>query len=228
MSKTGQLTFDLPVRPALERADFLIGPCNREAATLIDRWPDRDERCLVVTGPAASGKSHLLAVWQARTGAISLDPDVLKTVDADEILDGTQMWAVSGLEDIAGHTKAEETLFHLYNAARSHGALVISSRIPPSRLAFNTPDLATRLRGALAVAISPPDDLLIAAVLIKQLRDRQVTVRAEVIAYLLPRIERSFAAVRDLVDRLDSAALTRKRAITVPLARSVLEETDTL
>jgi hypothetical protein len=42
------------------------------------------------------------------------------------------------------------------------------------------------------------------------------------VAYVLPRLERSLAAVRQVVMALDQAALAERRPITVPLAREVL------
>jgi chromosomal replication initiation ATPase DnaA len=47
-------------------------------------------------------------------------------------------------------------------------------------------------------------------------------VEDEVIRYALPRIERSFAAARQLVAQLDAAALGNRQKITLPLIRSVL------
>jgi chromosomal replication initiation ATPase DnaA len=44
-----------------------------------------------------------------------------------------------------------------------------------------------------------------------------------VIAYLLPRMERSFAAAAAIVARLDAAALARKASITLRLAAEVLD-----
>jgi chromosomal replication initiation ATPase DnaA len=45
-----------------------------------------------------------------------------------------------------------------------------------------------------------------------------------VIEYLLPRMERSFAAAQRLVRRLDRSGLALGRAVTVSLARSALED----
>ena len=42
------------------------------------------------------------------------------------------------------------------------------------------------------------------------------------IDYLLPRMERSFAAAERLVARLDALALEQGRAVTAPLARLAL------
>ena len=72
--------------------------------------------------------------------------------------------------------------------------------------------------------IAPPDDSLLAALLIKQFQDRQLRVGEEVITYLVPRMERSFEAVARIVTAIDTTALARSRPVTVPLVREVLEE----
>jgi chromosomal replication initiation ATPase DnaA len=74
------------------------------------------------------------------------------------------------------------------------------------------------------VAIGAPDDALLAAVMVKQFADRQLQVSEDVVAFLMPRIERSFAAVGSLVAALDGLALAQHRKITVPLARQVLDQ----
>ena len=76
---------------------------------------------------------------------------------------------------------------------------------------------------AIPVAtVAPPDDALLGALLVKLFSDRQLSVGEDVVAYLLPRLERSFEAARRVVARLDRAALAGQRPITVPLARQVM------
>ena len=75
--------------------------------------------------------------------------------------------------------------------------------------------------------IEPPDDALLAALLVKQLADRQLRVEAEVVHYLVARMERSFAAVRALAAALDRASLRARRPVTLGLARAVLAELET-
>jgi chromosomal replication initiation ATPase DnaA len=83
-------------------------------------------------------------------------------------------------------------------------------------------DLRSRLAALPAVGIGAPDDTLIEAVMVKQFSDRQLRVTPDVIAYLVPRLERSLATIRTVVAALDAAALAEHRAVTVPLARQVL------
>jgi chromosomal replication initiation ATPase DnaA len=106
--------------------------------------------------------------------------------------------------------------------AEAKGHLLITSRTAPARWTVGLADLRSRLAAAPAVAIGRPDDGLIGIVLVKLFADRQIQVDGDVLAFVLARMERTFAAARALVDALDRSALAAQRRITIPLARSVM------
>jgi len=85
-------------------------------------------------------------------------------------------------------------------------------------------DLASRLRALPVVTLMPPDDALLRAVLVKLFADRQLRVDEELIAYLLARIERSFAGARAIVAELDREALRQRREVGRKLAAELLRE----
>jgi len=206
-----QLPLDLPVRSAMNAAGFVVSDSNRDAVAWLDRWPDWPGSALAVYGPAGCGKTHLAHVWQARSAARFLEPDALEHLPDREnlILDGIRL--------------PEEHLFHLINHVRSRNlSLLILDREPPARWAVRLPDLASRLASVPAVAVLPPDDTLLAAVLAKHFADRQVEVAPEVIAYLVKQIERSFLAAETAARLIDRAALARGSGISIKLARDVL------
>ena len=70
-----QLILQFENRVAQGVEDFLVAPGNRHAVDWIDRWPDWPFTALVVVGPPGCGKTHLAALWRARTGAASIDLD---------------------------------------------------------------------------------------------------------------------------------------------------------
>lgn len=219
-----QLVLDFPHRPALGEADFLVSDCNRDAVGWVDRWPSWPAPALAVWGPPASGKTHLTQVWRARSGAVVLCPRQVAGSEPSELLaDGN-----CGIIDFGGGNEDEaladpEALLHLYNSvAELRGHLLLVSRRPPARWKPGLADLASRLNAIPAVAISPPDDSLLGALLVKLCHDRQLLVGEDVLVYLLARMERSFAAARAVVESLDVAGLAERRRITVPLARDVL------
>ncbi len=215
-----QLPLDLGHRAALGREDFLVAASNAAAMDWLDRWPAWPAPALVVHGPAGCGKTHLAHVFAARAEAPVIAAAALTVAAPPRLLAEARAVVV---ED-ADRGVDEVALFHLYNLAKEHGAhLLLTARAPTAHWSTALPDLRSRLRSVPHVAIQPPDDALLAGLLIKLFADRQLRVAQEVVAYLLPRLERSFDAVRRLVAALDAAALAERREITVPLARRVLE-----
>ncbi len=225
MTTFAQLALDLGHRPALGAGDFLVAPANREAVGWLDRWPDWPAPALVLHGPEGSGKSHLVQVWRARSGAGQIAAPDLAGADPPALLAGLPSLAVEDADRAAGDDAAEAALLHLYNLAAEGGHhLLLTAPAPAARWPLRLPDLASRLRAAPVVALTEPDDALLTAVLVKLFADRQLRVRPELIALLAARMERSFAGARRLVAALDRASLAGRRAITPRLAAEVLAE----
>lgn len=213
-----QLPLDLGFRPALGRADFLIAPCNAVAVAWLDRWPAWPGTALALWGPAGSGKTHLLEVWRSRSAAVRINPVELASARVPQLLGAHQAAAVDDAD-----TADEKALLHLFNLlTERQGHLLLAAREPPARRALALADLRSRLVASPAVGVEAPDDALLAAVLVKLFGDRQLRIGEEVIAYLLPRMERSFAAAQEIVAALDRAALAGRCAVTVKLAREML------
>jgi len=214
-----QLAIDLPHRPARGRADFLVSECNAAALHWIERWPQWPQRALVLHGPAGSGKSHLAELWRERSGGVLIAGEGLSKSDPNELAGHRAV----ALDDAM--RAPERALLHLYNCVVEAGAsLLVVAREAPATWPIALPDLASRLRAAPSVAIAPPDDRLLAAVLVKLFADRQVRVAPGVIGFLLRRMERSFAAAGALAEGLDRRALGAGRPIGIALARRVLAE----
>jgi chromosomal replication initiation ATPase DnaA len=94
----------------------------------------------------------------------------------------------------------------------------------PSRWGLTLPDLDSRMRQATLARIEAPDDALLSALLLKLAHDRGLKLTPAILAHVLPRIERSAAAVRAFVARLDALALAGKRAPRLVDAKAALAE----
>ena len=199
--------------------DFMPSASNAAALAAVARWPEWPDRVLLLTGPEGAGKSHLARIWAARAGAALLGPD-----DLAGDLDGlARRNAV--IEDADRAAIPEAALFHFLNLVRERGlSLLLTARIPPGAWALRTPDLVSRLRLAPAVAIAPPDDALMRAVLVKLFADRQLAVDTSLVDYLALRLERSLDAARRAVADLDRASLDTSRRITRQLAAGLFGE----
>lgn len=220
---TRQLPFPLDYTVSMTRQDFMPAPCNAEALDQIDRWSGGTPPALVLYGPEACGKTHLLTIWQTDKNAVAFDADDLVTDKIAAQLRQSPYAVVDDVDRIAGDNEKETALFHLYNLIKErNGGLLLASSKPVAQLDVGLADLDSRLKAAAAVGIGLPDDEVLTALLVKQFSDRQVRLSEDVVRYIIVRINRSFAAVHDLVDRLDKEALSAKKPVTIALVKKVM------
>ena len=185
--------------PAPEDSDaFIVTAANRSAVDGIDRpgsWP---VRAAILTGPRKSGRSLLGRIFAAKTGGTLID-------DAE--------------------LHRETDIFHRWNEAQeARRPLLIVALSPPPLWKVRLPDLASRLTATPVFTLGAPDDVLTTMLLEKLLGLRGMQATPSVVKYINARIERSYIALMRIVDALDSAALSQHRAVTIKLARVVLQE----
>ena len=222
MSGARQLPLELALRPATGRSEFFVSQSNAAALAALDDWPRWPGGKQVLTGPEGSGKTHLARVWADASGARIVSAAALSEDDVPALADRGRV----AVEDVPGApAAAERALLHLHNLlAAKGGALLITGRGAPPRWGVALPDLASRIEAAGTATLHPPDDALLAALLVKLFADRQVQAPPALVAWLLPRMERSFAAAQRIVSRLDALALSEGRPVSRALAARVLGE----
>ncbi len=201
-----QLTFDLPGKPAHGREDYFISPGNALAVEMLERWPNWPAQKMVLVGAKAAGKTHLAQVWATDIGASVTPARQLDQADLPRLAQAPAV--IEDVPEIAGNGPAQNALFHLHNLMQAGGIpLLLTADCPPAQWNLSLADLQSRM-----------------AALQKLFADRQIQVPPSTISYLLKRMDRSFAAASDLVDRLDQAALSRGGPISRKLAALVLDK----
>ncbi len=214
-----QLALNLPVQPALARSDFMVSPANAQALAMIDTpalWPQGK---LLLVGPEGAGKSHLAQVFAHDRQAEVLLADRIRPPFAE-----AAAVVVEDAERVAGDPAAEEALFHLHNHVLQRGGLLLlTARHNPAAWGLRLPDLLSRMQATATATLQAPDDALLAAVLVKHFADRQLRVSPALIPWLVPRMERSLAAARDLAAALDARALAEGGPVTRTLAADLLD-----
>lgn len=198
MTAMGQFPLPLKWPVGDSDTDFLVSTANEAAFDHLRRWAVWPVMATLLTGPRKSGKSLLGRLFVRRTGGRLFD-------DAEE--------------------HDEETLFHAWNDAQERRKpLLLVASGQPTEWPVQLPDLRSRLAATPHVAIQEPDDRLIGDLVIKLLADRGIAPPPELASYLVPRIERSYVAIQQVVDLLDQAVLSNHRRMTLPLARKALAE----
>ncbi len=205
-----QYALDISLPVVYSPEQFMRAESNQLAYDWVMRWPDWPSNMLLLQGEFGAGKTHLAHCWQSKTQAefLVVDSEYLPMLPV--IIDGIETW------------KNEAALFHLYNHCKLENIpLLITSAQLPEQLPFTLPDLRSRLKSLPLAQIHAPDDALLSAVLIKHFSDRQLKISPEVMEYMLPRLPRSFAAISELVQKLDSDSLASGRTLTIPYVRQV-------
>jgi hypothetical protein len=178
--------------------DFLIGEPNRLAFEHLKRWSLWPVPITLLVGPRKSGRSLLGRIFVRKTGG--------RLFDNAERHD-------------------EERLFHAWNEAQAlrRPMLLIADQAPPG-WDVALPDLRSRLTATPHIQIGPPDDALLAQLIAKLLGDRGLVVSPDITEYLIPRIERSYVAVQQVVDVIDQAMLSSRGRMGLPTVRRTLTE----
>lgn len=217
---TTQLSIPLPHLQSFTRENLFVAEPNAAAFSQViapDLWGGRK---LMLVGPKASGKSHMSQIFATETAAQVIGAETL----GDDLTPPQSPIVV--VED-AHRLKPEgqEALFHLHNALAQTGLLLITARSAPRDWGLTLPDLISRMEATPIARIAPPDDSLLQALIFKHFHDRQIRPPLALVSYLLPRVERSYAGVAEIVARLDAESLARGERLSLPLARQILEET---
>ena len=221
-----QYALPLPHSEAFGVEDYSVTDSNREAFAWVDAWPNWPAPCLILYGPEGSGKTHLAGLWQKKVTARVYPAPTLDENAWKNIPPHGACVLIDDAEPIAGHAEREEALFHLYNVLKeTKGHILLTAQQEPNLWPLTLPDLRSRLCAAPAVGIQEPDDALLLSLLLKQFRDRQIAIGQDVAAYILPRIERTPAAIRSLVAELDLLSLAEHKGVSIALAKRVLEKT---
>jgi DnaA family protein len=220
-----QLALPIAMARAPTLQSFCAGP-NAAALEHLKLWVGSPTRSPVPTylwGPAASGKTHLLlAVREAlreQGAAVGwLDPTIVEPAAFDD------RWAVVLMDDA-----------HLYNAVQQHAAfswfvsaqplqrgVLAAGALPPADLKLRE-DLRTRLGWGHVFQLQVLSESERRAVLRQSADARGVFLGDDVMDFMLSRFSRDLGSLMQLLEQLDAYALQTKRAVTIPLIKSMLE-----
>lgn len=189
-----QIALPLDVRGHAGPSRIVIGDGNRSVFEAIAAPGRWPFRAAVLLGPPRAGKSLLARWFASEGGGEAID-------DADRA--------------------AENAVFHAWNRAQENGRPLLLTAGPGWRIAL--PDLASRLGGSLQLAVRAPGDAMIAELIEAHAEQRRLALGEGAAAYLVPRIERSYAVIEDVVAAIDRLSLERRSPATMSVWRDALE-----
>lgn len=225
-----QLPLSLGLKDSAVFDNYWPGP-NREATAYLQQlgggpW----EPAAYLWGAAGTGKSHLLQAVCHRAGrhgtAAMYLPLALVERFSCEALQGVEnvgRVCIDDLQIIAGRRDWEDTLSRLIDRIQAvRGGLVLTGQAPPVELGLQTPQLLSRLAGALILALKPLDDAGKLQALQLRATRRGLDLGIEAGAYLVRHYGQAMTDLFAALETLDRASLAAQRRITIPFVRNVL------
>lgn len=217
-----QLVLDIrpDAPPTLD--NFVVGGNEELVAALhAIATPSPQPGHLYLWGPAGSGRSHLLR--GALAAATGRPTACIAATEAGRELPQTPglLLAVDEVDRLGDD--AQIALFNTFNRSRSLGqTLLLAGREAPRQLALRE-DLRTRIGQCLIYEVRPLDDESRTAILATLAARRGLRLADEVIDFLMRHGRRDLPSLLAVLDALDNASLERKRAVTLPLLREMMQ-----
>ena len=224
-----QMALDIGLATGPTLGSFFAGP-NEAVLRHLELWAGEKSsastRSPVPTylwGSEGSGKTHLLKAVQdalREQGASVgwLDATLLEPPEFNE------SWAAILLDDVHRYNPVQQqAAFNWFVNAQSLQRWVLGTgALPPADLPLRD-DLRTRLGWGHVFQLQVLSEPERRAVLRQSADARGVFLGDEVMDFMLTRFSRDLGSLMELLDLMDGYALQTKRAITIPLIKSMME-----
>ena len=210
-----QQTLPLKLLPSYGRHDFIIGESNIEAVKWVDNFSKSKVNGLVIIGPVASGKSHLISTLKNKYKIIQAEEINEEKINILELKD----LIIENIEKIKNHN----FFLHVINVVKEKNyKVLLTSRLPIEKLDIKLEDLKSRLLAYSHSKILLPTDDVLRGIITKISRDKGLLLSDNVINYILSHVERSYSIINIFINELDQLSLIRKKKITIPFIKKFI------
>lgn len=227
-----QLPLGVRLRERASFETFVAGVDNEQLVIRLRTLARSGTGRVWIWGASGTGRTHLLqavvalaASAERRVGYLPLGQ--ASTIDA-AMLEGFgdfDLVCLDDLEHAVGDLALERSLFSLTRRFEEEArVLLVTADRPPAALAWSLPDIGSRWAAAEVFQVAPLDERGQAEVLRTRALARGLELPDETLRFLQRRFPRDVAALCDLLERIDIAALSAQRRLTVPFVRQALGE----
>ena len=215
-----QQLFNFQLNKSLNANDFFVSESNFYAYNLLLSWPKWEKKIINIFGERYSGKTHLIEIFLEKNKGLKVDLNDLKNYDLDRLRFNENIIIENLSEDL------DESLFYslIDTIDKYNKFLILTSNKSLNNLNIKLDDLKSRLKNCLFAEIQKPDDILIKALITKNLADYQISLDSKLIDFISKRIKRSYSKIKEFVCTIDEISLKKKKPVNLKIIKEILEE----
>ena len=215
-----QQLFNFEFNKSFNSNDFFVSESNFYAYNLLLSWPNWEKKIINIHGERYSGKTHLIEIFLEKNKGLIIDINKLKNYDLEK-LRFNQNIIIDNISE-----KLDESLFYslIDTIDKYNKFLILTSNKSINDLNIKLKDLKSRLKNCLFAEIQKPDDILIQALITKNLADCQITIDSKLIDFISKKITRSYSKIREFVCTIDEISLKKKIPINMKIIKNILED----
>ena len=173
-----------------------------------------NSKYIYLNGPNKSGKSYLANIWLQKNKAIKFNDNF------EYLINNTNNLLIDNLNK----SFDEEKLFHILNHYKLNSlSILVTSNLDINEIKFNLNDLISRLKTFTFLKINQPDDDMLINLMTKLFIEKQFIINSyDIFQYILNQTNRSYENIINIVNKLDTLSLEKKRQLTIPLIKEIL------
>ena len=144
-----------------------------------------------IYGERYSGKTHLIEIFLKKNKGLVIDLKNLNNYNLDELRFNENI-IIDNITD-----EFDENTFYSFidTIEKYNKFLILTSNKSLNELNIKLDDLKSRLKNCLFAEIQKPDDILIQALITKNLADCQITLDSKLIDFISKRITRAYTEI---------------------------------
>ena len=225
---------------------FVIGSSNRfahAAAVAVAEAPAKAYNPLFVYGESGLGKTHLLhaighyarnlypGVRVRYVNSEEFTNDFINSIRDDKAQNfqrrhrDVDILMIDDIQFLQGKVQTQEEFFHTFNTLHNaNKQVVITSDLPPKRLAGFEERMRSRFEWGLLTDVQPPDLETRIAILRKKAIQERMTAPDDVMEYIASRISTNIRELEGALIRVTAFASLNRQLVDLPLAEIVLKD----
>ena len=215
-----QELFNFNFNKSLQQNDFFVSESNFYAYNLLLSWPKWEKKIVNIFGERYSGKTHLIEIFLEKNKGIVVNLSDLRNYDLEKLRYNENL-IIENIND-----GFDETLFYslIDTIDKYNKFLILTSKKSLTDFNIKLDDLKSRLKNCLFAEIKKPDDILIQALITKNLADHQISIDSKLVDFISKRITRSYSKIKEFVCTIDEISLKKKKPINLKIIKEILKE----